>query len=104
MKNLTPLGVIVASLVGFAIPAHSDNSDCDRTGGHSHDPVGSFDSVAKNDARMVVEGRKIFRFDTFGDETFWGDQLQLHLAIKGTNFGGVGPGISPRTALELGLK
>ena len=28
----------------------------------------------------------------------------LHLAIEGANFGGVGPGISPATALALGLK
>ncbi len=62
------------------------------------------DSAVSNAAQMVVEGRKIFRFDTFGDEAFWGDTLQLHQAIQGTNFGGIGPGISPKTALALGLK
>jgi len=50
------------------------------------------------------EGRQIFRFDTFGDQDFWGGTLQLHKAIEGARFGGVGPGISPRTALALGLK
>ena len=60
--------------------------------------------VASNIATMTDEGRKTFRFDTFGDEAFWGDQLQLHAAIEGAKFGGVGPGISPRTALALGLK
>lgn len=50
------------------------------------------------------QGRQIFRFDTFGDEAFWGDTLKLHLAIEGTAFGGVGPGVSPRTALAVGLK
>jgi len=35
---------------------------------------------------------------------FWGGQLQLHQAIKGAALGGVGPGISPTTALSLGLK
>ncbi len=53
---------------------------------------------------MIQEGMKTFRFDTFGDEAFWGDALQLHRAIAGSQFGGVGPGLSPRAALELGLK
>src|SRR5689334_18556698 len=54
--------------------------------------------------RMIVEGQQTFRFDTFGDEAFWGDTLKLHEAIKGVKFGGVGPGLSPRNALALGLK
>jgi hypothetical protein len=50
------------------------------------------------------QGREIFRFDTFGDEAFWGGALQLHKAIAGEAQGGVGPGVSPKTALEVGLK
>ncbi|HSB73131.1 MAG TPA: hypothetical protein VLH58_03405 [Candidatus Methylomirabilis sp.] len=53
---------------------------------------------------MLQEGRQSFRFDTFGDESFWGDTLQLHRAIAGAQNGGVGPGVSPRTALAVGLK
>ncbi|QDZ27134.1 hypothetical protein [Noviherbaspirillum sp. UKPF54] len=53
---------------------------------------------------QIDEGRDIFRFDTFGDEAFWGDTLQLHKAIAGEKNGGVGPGVSPRTALAVGLK
>jgi hypothetical protein len=52
----------------------------------------------------MEEGRHTFRFDTFGDEEFWGDTLKLHQAIAGSRFGGVGPGVSPRTALAVGLK
>ena len=55
-------------------------------------------------ARMIEEGRQTFRFDTFGDEAFWGDALQLHQAIEGAKLGGVGPGLSPNAALEVGLK
>src|SRR5512145_3184273 len=41
------------------------------------------------------EGRRIFRFDTFGDQAFWGDTLRLHEAIRD---------VSPAAALSLGLK
>jgi hypothetical protein len=50
------------------------------------------------------EGRRTFRYDTFGDEDFWGDTIKLHQAIEGRSLGGVGPGVSPRTALAVGLK
>jgi hypothetical protein len=53
---------------------------------------------------MLRDGRRIFRFDTFGDEAFWGGVLHLHEAIEGAAHGGVGPGVSPRTALAVGLK
>jgi hypothetical protein len=54
--------------------------------------------------RMIAEGRQIFRYDTFGSEAFWGDALQLHKAIAGARNGGVGDGVSPKTALSVGLK
>jgi len=53
---------------------------------------------------QIEEGKKIFRFETFGSEAFWGDALQLHKAIAGEKNGGVGPGVSPKTALSVGLK
>ncbi|MEE9425011.1 MAG: hypothetical protein V3V18_08515 [Methylococcales bacterium] len=53
---------------------------------------------------MINKGRKTFRYDTFGDELFWGDGIGLHLAIAGERFGGVGPGLSPIQALAVGLK
>lgn len=62
------------------------------------------DLVAQNAVRLATQGRQIFRFDTFGDEAFWGDTLKLHQAIEGSALGGVGPGVSPRMALAAGLK
>ncbi len=62
------------------------------------------DTAINNAAALIREGRHIFRHDTYGDEAFWGDALQLHQAIQGSQFGGVGPGVSPKTALALGLK
>lgn len=60
--------------------------------------------IQKNAHDMIEEGKQIFRFDTFGSEAFWGDTLQLHRAIAGAKLGGVGPGVSPKTALAVGLK
>src|SRR5690349_8986886 len=62
------------------------------------------DSVITDAQSTILEGRRTFRFDTFGDEAFWGDTLKLHLANEGPANGGVAPGVSPRTALALGLK
>ncbi|HEU4619871.1 MAG TPA: hypothetical protein VFV10_17665 [Gammaproteobacteria bacterium] len=62
-------------------------------------------SVADDDAdAMLAEGKETFRYDAFGDEDFWGGELGLHKAIAGAAHGGVGPGVSPATALALGLK
>jgi len=62
------------------------------------------DIVAQNAQNLVQAGRQTFRYDTFGDEAFWGGTLQLHQAIEGAALGGVGPGVSPATALAVGLK
>ena len=61
-------------------------------------------AVDENAQSMFVEGKRIFRFDTFGDEVYWTDTLRLHQAIEGEKFGGVGGGVSPKTALSVGLK
>jgi len=60
--------------------------------------------VPGNSERVLKEGQHTFRFDTFGDEAWWGDTLHLHEAIEGARLGGIGPGVSPATALSLGLK
>ena len=65
---------------------------------------GAADDVALAAVQSVVNGRKTFRYDTFGDEAFWGGTLRLHEAIEGSANGGVGPGVSPTTALSVGLK
>ncbi|HKD40113.1 MAG TPA: hypothetical protein VKB87_07470 [Myxococcaceae bacterium] len=63
------------------------------------------DAATDAHARQMIEsGRRIFRDDTFGSEAFWGDALQLHTAIAGEKNGGVGAGVSPKTALSVGLK
>jgi hypothetical protein len=64
-----------------------------------------FDQVIRDNNRdLLRDGKQTFRFDTFGDEDFWGGTLGLHKAIAGEANGGVGPGVSPTTALAVGLK
>ncbi len=87
-------GMLAAILVFLAAPPAALAGEPDRPGNDS----------ATHHSKLLREGRDAFRFATFGDEAFWGDGLGLHLAIAGADHGGVGPGVSPRTALEVGLK
>jgi hypothetical protein len=52
----------------------------------------------------LERGKEIFRDDTFGNETFWTDTIQLDRAIRGEALGGTGGGLTPAAALGLGLK
>jgi hypothetical protein len=77
----------------------------DRGRAQRADKDSAFDrQISENSRRMLEEGKQIFRYDTFGDEAYWSDKLKLHQAIQGSKFGGVGPGVSPKTALSVGLK
>jgi mono/diheme cytochrome c family protein len=68
-------------------------------------PMAPWDvAVARAAQQMMDDGRNTFRYATFGDEAFWSDGLGLDKALEGTAHGGVGGGISPKTALSLGLK
>jgi len=68
-------------------------------------PAPGANRAAKENAdRLLAEGMQTFRYDTFGSEEFWGDKVKLHEAIQGAKFGGMGSGLSPKQALELGLK
>jgi len=79
--------IAIACCFGVALAQSSDD-------GSSH----------QNAAKLIAQGRQTFRFDTFGDQAFWGGQLRLHQALEGAKLGGVGPGVSPATALAVGLK
>jgi hypothetical protein len=61
-------------------------------------------AIANSALQSIEKGRETFRFDTFGAEAFWGDTLNLDATIAGAANGGIGPGLSPKQALGLGLK
>jgi mono/diheme cytochrome c family protein len=60
--------------------------------------VGGCHPAPKNTARndLEMQGREIFRYDTFGDEQFWTDTAHLNELIDKR--------IEPAEALKLGLK
>src|SRR5436190_726055 len=70
----------------------------------SGDPDDFNDAIEKNMKEMFDKGKAVFRFETFGDEVFWTDQLQLQKAIADEKHGGIGKGITPKQALDAGLK
>lgn len=89
MKNKKRIIVaaLIASLAGL--------TQCDKKDHNNAKPP---------DPAVVNEGRNIFRFDTFGDEDFWSGLLHIDKAIAGAANGGFGSGVSPKTALAVGLK
>lgn len=78
-------GTLAATAVGLAA--------CGGGGGGGN-PADTIVSVPQDPA-LVAQGREIFRFDTFGDEAKWTDQLQMHKVIET---------IDPLTAAGVGLK
>ena len=59
----------------------------------SNQPTGF---IVGGDVTDVGEGRRIFRFETFGDEQFWTDTARMHEVVQKS--------VSPKTALSVGLK
>ena len=93
MKYLIMIGVMSLLIVTTLTQCDDDDDD---DGPPLDKPV--------LDPALVAEGKEIFRFDAFGDEIFWTDVLHIDKAILGEANGGFGPGVSPATALAVGLK
>lgn len=98
--------LVLAASLTLAVGFFSDRSRAqqgdDRSRGQREKEYDQ--QISDNAQRMMEQGRQIFRYDTFGSEDFWGGKLRLHEAIAGQKLGGVGTGVSPKTALALGLK
>ena len=98
VSSLAVGGVSALLLLGGVV---FDGSVSAMTGTHT---AAKSDPTQRRADRLIAQGRNVFRFDTFGDEAVWGGVLGLHKAIEGSKLGGVGPGISPKQALAVGLK
>ena len=84
MKLQIRVGVIGALVVGTGLGLMVACSDDGPAGPEPLDPT------------LVTQGKDIFRFDTYGNETFWTDTLRIHDVITGA--------VDPTTALSVGLK
>ena len=105
LMMLIKVMVMAASFIvalGYLADRSSAQSSDNR--GSSQKEQGYDQQISENAQRMMEQGKQIFRYDTFGSEDFWGGKLRLHEAIAGEKLGGVGSGVSPKTALSLGLK
>jgi mono/diheme cytochrome c family protein/cytochrome c553 len=74
------VGALLVSALALIV-ACSDN---DSTGSEPPDP------------ELATQGKDIFRFETYGDESFWTDTLRIHDVITSA--------VDPTTALSVGLK
>jgi len=96
---------LIAAALGACGSTKTEAQDTKPVATAGRPAPASFDEqIQSNARRMLEEGKRTFRFDTFGSEDFWGGKLRLHEALAGEKLGGVGQGVSPRTALALGLK
>jgi hypothetical protein len=91
-KTMLRYAMLAAALMSGSAVA-DDNSSGPGPGGRNSGNVDP--GVAANAAKMIADGQQTFRFDTFGDEDFWGGTLHLNQAIAK---------VSPATALSVGLK
>ena len=98
MQDRKILSVVVLAALSIVLLASESRTS------HRRALSASDKANLENALNMFDQGRRVFRFATFDDQTFWGDSLQLHQAIEGAKFGGVGPGLSPKAALGAGLK
>ena len=79
--------VLVAALALFS---------CSKTD-KGHLPPGEGElNLPPLDNKLVQQGQQVFRYETFGDETFWTDVLQMNKVIE--------TAVDPTTALSVGLK
>lgn len=54
------------------------------------------DPTPTAEEKAAQKGKQTFRYETFGDETFWTDTLRMHEVIRSA--------VDPTTALSVGLK
>ncbi|HTJ44717.1 MAG TPA: hypothetical protein VL463_21575 [Kofleriaceae bacterium] len=90
--------IVLATAALAACSSHHSSATDDGGGGVPDTNITSTaptDPVKDAAAKMIDEGRHTFRYDTFGDEAFWGGTLRLHEAVAT---------LSPKAALGLGLK
>ncbi len=106
MRSQLTIPLVVLGSASFAFAPGCSSTDESTASGVvcTPDAATDPDAAPPGHLELLAEGRRTFRYDTFGDEAFWGGALKLHQAIAGEANGGVGGGVSPKAALGVGLK
>ena len=108
VKSLATLSVtclLLLLLVAWAPAAKPKKATAEAASKTAAPAASANDQLINTNMQALLDqGRQTFRYDTFGDEAFWGGALNLQQAIAGEKLGGVGLGVSPKTALSVGLK
>src|SRR5512140_3322328 len=104
MRKVVPiLSIVVVVLVAALARSSATARATSSPNVNPPTKLAPFDvTIAENAQQMMDDGRRVFRFETFGDEAFWSDGLGLDRALAGAKNGGVGAGVSAKTALQLG--
>ena len=104
-KRILLLNVITMCVITSVVFSQCGTQKSKRTEADESGSPNAWDASIKENSRdMIEKGRAVFRYETFGDEAFWTDKLQLHKIIPDRERGGIGDGLTPRMALDLGLK
>jgi len=80
-RALGTAGVLAVAVAGLLVACNDNNGPTQPT---------------QLDPALVAQGQDIFRFNTFGDESFWTDTLHMNEVIESA--------VDPTTALSVGLK
>jgi mono/diheme cytochrome c family protein len=91
------MGALIAAMLGGG--ACDDDNNQGNNNGRNNDGGANDGSRVPGvplDPQMVSDGQNTFRHDTFGDETFWTDVLQMNTVIQ--------TAVDPLTAASVGLK
>ncbi len=108
-RSLLSCLLVIVSFVVITVVQRPDKAGAQTPPPQAGGPIRplakrSDQAIADTALQSIEKGRETFRFDTFGDEAFWGDTLNLDATIAGAANGGIGPGLSPKQAFGLGLK
>jgi hypothetical protein len=76
-------GASMLALVGLYACRHLSTAGVPQNEAVRSQPNSFTDDIEGSAAAMLKDGRNVFRHETFGDEFFWGDTLQLHLVELG---------------------
>lgn len=104
MRTHYAVSVIFLFVVGIALTQCNTKEKTRNTPDESGNPNFWNKSINDNASDMFKKGKAVFRYETFGDEGFWTDKLKLHTVLVNEKHGGTGEGLSPKQALDAGLK